>query len=230
MLKIAGLEKLSLIDYPGKLSAVVFTHGCNLRCEYCHNPELVIQNIEPEDIYDPQKVLQFLKARKDKLDAVVITGGEPLLYDDLEPFLKSIKALGYLVKLDTNGLLPNKLKKLIKYGSVDYISMDIKYPEGDYLTFTGKGALRNVKLSIDIIMNSGMDYEFRTTYVKGIHTVESSKAIGEMITGAKQYYVQNFRAGKTINPTLSEQNSFTEKELKILKKNIRPYVLNVEIR
>jgi pyruvate formate lyase activating enzyme len=230
MLKIAGLEKLSLIDYPSKLSAIIFTHGCNLRCEYCHNPELVIQDIAPEEIYDPEKVLRFLKSRVGKLEAVVITGGEPLLYDDLEPFLKSIKDLGYLVKLDTNGLLPSKLKKLIQHGVLDYISMDIKYPEGDYLTFTGENALKSVKQSISIIMNSGIDYEFRTTFVKGIHTVDSSKAIGGMINGAKQYYVQNFRAGKTINSTLSEQNSFTERELKTLKKNIKPFVLNVEIR
>jgi len=230
MLKIAGLEKLSLIDYPSKLSAIIFTHGCNLRCEYCHNPELVISPIAPEDIYDPEKVLRFLKSRTGKLDAVVITGGEPLLYDDLEPFLRSIKDLGYLVKLDTNGLLPSRLKKLIKHGVVDYISMDIKYPEVDYLTLTGENVLNKAKQSIALIMNSGIDYEFRTTFVKGIHTIESSRAIGEMIKGAKQYYVQNFRAGKTINPTLSEQNSFAEKELKILKKNIKPYVLNVEIR
>ncbi len=230
MLKIAGLEKLSLIDYPGKLSAIVFTHGCNLRCEYCHNPELVIQDIAPEEVFDPAKVLKFLKNRFGKLEAVVITGGEPLLYDDLEPFIKSIKDIGYLLKLDTNGLLPEKLEKYIKDGLLDYISMDVKYPENDYLTYTGENALGNVKKSIDIIMNSGLDYEFRTTYVKGIHTTNSSKAIGEMIKGAKQYYVQNFRAGKTINPSLSVQNSFTERELKILKKNIKPYVLNVEIR
>jgi pyruvate formate lyase activating enzyme len=230
MLKIAGLEKLSLIDYPGKLAAIIFTHGCNLRCEYCHNPELVIQDISLEDVYDPEKILKFLKSRIGKLDAVVITGGEPLLYDDLEPFIKSIKALGLLVKLDTNGLLPDKLKKLISHGVIDYISMDIKYPEGDYITFTGENSLKHVKESINLIMDSGIDYEFRTTYVKGIHTLEASVAIGEMIKGAKQYYIQNFRAGKTINPTLSDQNSFTERELKVLKKNIKPYVLNVEIR
>lgn len=230
MLKIAGLEKLSLIDYPGKLAAIVFTHGCNLRCEYCHNPELVVEEIAPEDIFDPAKVLGFLKNRKGKLDAVVITGGEPLLYDDLEPFIKSVKDLGYLLKLDTNGLLPKKLQNLIKKGLLDYISMDIKYPEGDYLTFTGENTLKNVKQSIEIIMSSGIDYEFRTTFVKGIHTTESSEEIGLLIRGAKQYYVQNFRAGKTINPTLSAQNSFTEKELEVLKKNIKPYVPNVEIR
>jgi len=230
MLKIAGLEKLSLIDYPGKLSAIVFTHGCNLRCEYCHNPELVIQDIAPEEIYDPIKVLKFLKSRVGKLDAVVVTGGEPLLYDDLETFLKSIKALGHLVKLDTNGLLPKKLLKLISHRALDYISMDIKYPEGDYLTYTGENALNDIKRSISIIMESGVDYEFRTTYVKGIHTTNSSISIGEMIQGAKRYYVQNFRAGKTINPSLSEQNSFTERELRTLKRNIKPYVLSVEIR
>lgn len=230
MLKIAGLEKLSLIDYPGKLSAIVFTHGCNLRCEYCHNPELVVQEIANEDIFDPVKVLRFLKSRQGKLDAVVITGGEPLIYDDLEPFLRVIKGMGYLLKLDTNGLLPEKLQFLIGKNLIDYISMDIKYPASDYITFTGESALSNVKESISLIMSSGLDYEFRTTYVKGIHTVDSSRDIGALINGAKQYYVQNFRAGKTINPTLSEQNSFTDRELKILRKNIKPYVLSVEIR
>lgn len=231
MLKIAGLEKLTLIDYPGKLAAIIFTHGCNLRCEYCHNPELVIHDIKPEDIFDPEKVLTFLKARIRKLDAVVITGGEPLLYyDDLKKFISDIKSMGYLVKLDTNGLLPKKLESLIDAGLIDYISMDIKYPEGDYVTYTGENALKNVKESIKIIMESGLDYEFRTTFVKGIHSTKSSKEIGLLIKGAKQYYVQNFRAGKTINSTLSSQNSFTEDELETLAKNIRPYVLNVEIR
>jgi len=230
MLKIAGIEKLSLIDYPGKLAAIIFTHGCNLRCEYCHNPELVTQEITQENVFDPIKVLKFLKDRQNKLDAVVITGGEPLLYDELEPFIKVIKEMGYLLKLDTNGLLPDKLQGIIGKNLVDYISMDIKYPESDYLTFTGENALNNVKKTISIIMNSGLDYEFRTTYVKGIHTVDSSRDIGILINGAKQYYVQNFRPGKTINPTLSAQNSFTERELRTLRRNIKPYVLNVEIR
>lgn len=230
MFRIAGLEKLTLIDYPGKIAAVIFVYGCNLRCEYCHNPELVIGELNEQNIFDNQKVLKFLKSRVGKLDAVVITGGEPLIYDGLEEFMREVKDMGYLVKLDTNGLLPNKLSNLVKKNLLDYISMDIKYPEGDYLTFTGQDALEKVKKSIKVIMNSGIDYEFRTTYVKGIHDTNSSTLIGEMIKGAKQYYVQNFRPGKTINPTLSSQNSFTEKELKKLAKNIKPYVLNVEIR
>lgn len=230
MFRIAGLEKLTLIDYPGKIAAVIFVYGCNLRCEYCHNPELVIGELNEKNIFDNEKVLKFLKSRIGKLDAVVITGGEPLIYDGLEELMRAVKDMGYLVKLDTNGLLPDKLSNLIKKNLLDYVSMDIKYPEGDYLTFTGKDALGKVKESIKIIMNSGIEYEFRTTYVKGIHDTGSSTLIGEMIKGAKQYYVQNFRPGKTINPTLSSQNSFTEKELRKLAKNIKPYVLNVEIR
>jgi pyruvate formate lyase activating enzyme len=230
MLKIAGLDKLTLIDYPGKVAAIVFTYGCNLRCEYCHNPELVVEPLKEEYILDENKILNFLKSRVGKLDALVITGGEPLIYDDLEDFIVKVKDLGYLVKLDTNGLLPEKLSYLIKKNLLNYISMDIKYPEGDYLTYTGNDALKKVKQSISIIMNAGIDYEFRTTYVKGIHNTKSSEEIGKMIEGARNYYVQNFRPGKTINSTLSSQNSFTEKELKVLAKNIKPYVLNVEIR
>lgn len=228
MLKIGGFEKLSLSDYPGKLASVVFTYGCNLRCEYCHNPELVIRSLEYE--FDASQILKYLEERKKKLDAVVITGGEPLIYSDLQEFLEKLKNLGYLVKLDTNGLLPNKLKKTISSELLDYISMDVKYPSDGYITYAGEDALENVKQSIEIIKNSGIDYEFRTTYVKGIHNTESSVEIGKMIDGAKQYYVQNFRSGKTIDPSLSESNSFTDKELLILKENIKPYVVNVEIR
>lgn len=230
MFRIAGLEKVSLIDYPGKISAIIFTHGCNLRCEYCHNPELVIHELKEEDTFDNEKVLRFLKSRTGKLDAVVITGGEPLLYDELEDFVIKIKDMGYLVKLDTNGLLPKKLSNLLKKNLLDYVSMDIKYPEKDYTTYTGENTLKKISESISTIMNSGVDYEFRTTYVKGIHDTNSSISIGQMIKGAKQYYVQNFRPGKTINPTLSSTNSFTEAELRTLKRNIKPYVLNVEIR
>lgn len=230
MLRIAGLEKLTLIDYPGKIAAIVFTHGCNLRCEYCHNPELVIREPNQEELFDEEKILKFFQSRIGKLDAIVITGGEPLIYDGLEEFVSKVKDMGYLVKLDTNGLLPDKLSEIIKKGIIDYIAMDIKYPEKDYVTFTGQNALEKVKRSIKLIMDSGLDYEFRTTYVKGIHNTDSSIAIGEMINGAKQYYIQNFRPGKTINPTLSAQNSFTEKELNILRKNIQPFVSNVEIR
>ena len=231
MLNIAGFEKISLIDFPGKLSAIVFTYGCNLRCEYCHNPELVVEPLKEEQLLDEEKILKYLESRSGKLDAVVITGGEPLLYyKDLRSFIKKIKKLGYLVKLDTNGLLPERLQSLIKNGLIDYISMDIKYTTEGYEQYTGVDTLDKIKQSIKLIMNSGLEHEFRTTYVKGIHNTDSSKGIGELINGANLYFIQNFRPGKTINSSLSAQNSFTEKELRKLKKNAKPYVKNVEIR
>lgn len=231
MLNIAGFEKISLIDYPGKLSSIVFTYGCNLRCEYCHNPELVVEPLKEEQLLDEEKILKYLKGRSGKLDAVVITGGEPLLYyQDLRSFIKKIKKLGYLVKLDTNGLLPDRLQSLIKSGLLDYISMDIKYSGEGYEQYTGIDTLKKIKQSIRLVMQSEIDYEFRTTYVKGIHNTDSSKGIGELINGANLYFIQNFRPGKTINPSLSAQNSFTERELRKLKKNVKPYVKNVEIR
>lgn len=231
MLNIAGFEKISLIDYPGKLSAIVFTYGCNLRCEYCHNPELVVEPLKEELLLDEEKILKYLESRSGKLDAVVITGGEPLLYyQDLRSFIRKIKKLGYLVKLDTNGLLPNRLQSFIKSALIDYISMDIKYSADGYEQYTGSDTLKKIKQSIKLIMGSGLEHEFRTTYVKGIHNTDSSKGIGELINGANLYFIQNFRPGKTINSSLSAQNSFTEKELRKLKKNVKPYVKNVEIR
>ena len=231
MLNIAGFEKISLIDYPGKLSAIVFTYGCNLRCEYCHNPELVIEPLKENLLLDEDKILKYLSSRIGKLDAVVITGGEPLLYyKDLCEFIKKIKKLGYLVKLDTNGLLPSRLQSLIKSNLLDYISMDIKYPADGYELYAGKSVLGKITESINIIMDSEIEYEFRTTYVKGIHDINSSHGVGELINGAELYFIQNFRPGKTINPALSSQNSFTESELKKLKVNVKPYVKKVEIR
>lgn len=231
MLNIAGFEKISLIDYPGKLSAIVFTYGCNLRCEYCHNPELVIEPLRENRLLDEEKILKYLNSRVGKLDAVVITGGEPLLYyKELREFIKKIRDLGYLVKLDTNGLLPDRLQRLIKSRLIDYISMDVKYSSKEYELYTGTATLEKIKRSIQLIMNSGLGYEFRTTYVKGIHDTNSAKGIGGLISGANLYFIQNFRPGKTINTSLSTQNSFTEKELRKLKRSIKPFVKNVEIR
>lgn len=231
MVKIGGLEKTSLLDYPGKISAIIFTYGCNLRCSYCHNPELVIEEFDKERSVSEKYLLSFLESKKGKLDAVVITGGEPLLHNDLEKLIKKIKKMGFLVKLDTNGLLPDRLKTLIRNGLLDYIAMDIKYPSADYPAMTGYPAVRDkIKESIEIIMNSGIDYEFRTTYVKGIHTFESAKRIGLMISGARVYYVQNFRDGKTITPGFDSSNSFTEKELKKLRSTVSPYVKRALIR
>jgi len=231
MVKIGGLEKSSLIDYPGKVSAVVFTYGCSLRCPYCHNPELVIERFN-KDIQIRQKYFfDFLKKRVGKLDGVVITGGEPLIYDDLDIFICKIKKMGFLVKLDTNGMHPDKLQYIIDKGLVDYIAMDVKYSESSYIKLAGgKIAYRKISKSIQIIMNSGIEYEFRTTYVKGIHDLDSVEQIASLIKDSRVYYIQNFREGKSIDPTLSSINSFSPTELKKIKQIAKKYIKNVVIR
>lgn len=225
---IAGFEKNSLLDYPSKIASIVFTYGCNLRCGYCHNPELVTEPCKKEVVIPENMVLEYLRKRKGLIDALVITGGEPTLQSDLIPFIKKVKRLDLLVKLDTNGVLDSVVKEIIGLDIVDYWAMDIKYPQEYYKEYDiDTQAIRH---SIDMIMDSGKDYEFRTTYVKGLHSIEDAKGIGEMIEGCKNYYIQNFRKGKTIDPTLNRSNSFTEDELKVIEKIITPYVDRVAIR
>jgi pyruvate formate lyase activating enzyme len=228
---ISGFQKSTLLDYPGKVACILFTYGCNLRCEYCHNPELVIFPCQKKNIVQEEEVFSFLESRKALLDAVVITGGEPTLQKDLIPFIKKIKNMGYLVKLDTNGTNSKIVEDILNLDIVDYWAMDIKYEKELYIqNLTENINYEEIKRSIWLIMERGKDYEFRTTYVKGIHTTESANGIGELIEGAKRYYIQNFRPGKTINPSLNRSNSFTPKELKEIKKEISNYVKNVEIR
>lgn len=231
MLKISGLQKSSLLDYPDRISAVLFTHGCNLRCPYCHNPELVIEEFCKGTEISQKDLFEFLRRRVGKLEGVVITGGEPLLHNDLEEFVKKIKNMGYLVKLDTNGTFPKRLQKIIDHRLVDYLAMDVKYSKSQYIISSAdRGIGEKIRESIEIIKNSGIDYEFRTTFVKKIHNLESAEKIGEMIEGANSYYIQNFRPGKTINPSLTSENSFTKKELEQIRKIMKKYVKNVYIR
>lgn len=228
---ITGFQKSTVLDYPGKVSALIFTYGCNLRCEYCHNPELVIQPCVPSNIFKEEYILQFLKERKNLLDAVVITGGEPTIQPDLIPFIQKIKDLEYLVKLDTNGTDSKIVKDILDLDIVDYWAMDVKYERELYRQMLEeKINYKEIGESISLIMKNAKDYEFRTTYVKGIHTLRSAKGIGELIKGSKRYYIQNFRPGKTINPDLNMSNSFTPKELESIKKVVSKYVKNTQIR
>jgi pyruvate formate lyase activating enzyme len=225
---IAGFEKNTLLDYPGKVASIIFTYGCNLRCPYCHNPELVIKPIDKKNLFSEESILNYLKKRKGLIDALVITGGEPTLQKDLVPFIRKAKDLDILVKLDTNGTNDDIVEHIISLNIVDYWAMDIKYPS-ELLKDYGIDA-QKVKNSIEMIMNSGKEYEFRTTYVKGIHNIDDAVNIGKMIEGANNYYIQNFRKGKTIDPKLNETNSFTQKELEEIKEKISPYVKKVKIR
>ena len=209
-MKIGGFVKQSLIDYPGKVAAVVFTQGCNFRCGYCHNPQLVLPELflnKPE--YIPLNIISYLNERKSWLDGVVVTGGEPTIHKDLPEFLKEIKALGYSVKLDTNGSNPYMLQRIIKDKLADYIAMDIKIPleDGLYAKIIGISDVteitENILTSVLILKNAPMDVEFRTTSIPGIHNEAMIELIKKYIGNDKRYVINTFREGKTIK---SHQN------------------------
>lgn len=223
-MKIGGLQKFSLIDYPDKVACVVFTQGCNFRCPYCHNPELVkpemfLESLNEEEFFD------FLKERKGKLDAVVITGGEPTLQYDLIEFIKKIRDLGFLIKLDTNGSNPGMLKEIIDQKLVNYVAMDIKAPLDKYESIAGtKTDIKKIKQSIELIKNSGIDYEFRTTVVKNMLSPKDLKQIGEEIKGAKKYFLQKFISSKAVDEKMLNETTYTDEEFKELEKQLNKLV------
>lgn len=227
--KLAGLQKTTFIDYPEKIACIVFTQGCNFRCGYCHNPEL-FENKEP--VLSVPAFFEFLNKRKGKLDGVVITGGEPTLHGkDLIEVIKEVKSLSFLVKLDTNGTHPDVLQELLNENLLDYIAMDIKAPLTKYKTITQTDIdTKIIKKSIDMIMNSGVDYEFRTTIVKSQLSVEDLRQIGELIQGAKRYYMQKFLATKILDETLMSEESYTDEEFKNLRTILEEYVDFVDYR
>jgi len=190
---IYGLQKLSLLDYPGMLAATVFTGGCNLRCPFCHNASLVTRFSENQRISE-EEVLSFLERRRGLLDGVCITGGEPLMQEDLADFIIKIREMGFLIKLDTNGTLPEKLDSLIKRSLVDYVAMDIKNSFEKYPLTVGITDFdpKPVFESAELLMRVAIPYEFRTTLVRAYHTDEDIEKIGKAIAGAKNYFLQNF--------------------------------------
>lgn len=227
-MKIGGLQKCSLIDYPGKISAIVFTIGCNFRCPYCHNPELVDETSEE---ISEDAIFEFLGRRKNLLDAVTITGGEPTMHDDLIPFIRKIKALGFLVKLDTNGTNPDVIEAVQKEQLVDYIAMDIKAPVDAYEKTVGRPVNADaIRRSITLIMNGTTPYEFRTTVVKTLLSPEDIQAIGKDIEGAKQYYLQKFVPTKTLNPAFLRKTTYTDAEFEEMRTMMGTYVSTCTIR
>ena len=192
-MNICGLQKLSMVDYPGKLAATVFTGGCNLRCPFCHNALLVTRLSESPRL-DSDEVLRFLRSRRSLLDAVVLSGGEPLLQPGAGDFLAAVKDMGYLVKLDTNGCYPDALSEILSKKLADYVAMDIKNSRDKYGLTVGipNFDLAPIDESIRLIRESGTDYEFRTTAVRQFHTAADFAAIGRWLHGSKNYYIQNF--------------------------------------
>ncbi len=225
---IGGIRKTTLIDYPGKIASMVFTVGCNFACPWCHNGGLLTQT----DTIEQGDVMDFLISRKHLIDGVVVSGGEPTLQPDLEGFLMEIKELDLLVKLDTNGSSPETLDLLFGKGLLDYVAMDVKAPLCDYGRVAGvEGFEKNVKASIDLIMNLAPDYEFRTTFVPGLHDSSSAIGIGKLIQGAKIHYLQYFRpVGTILSESYRSSRPMTESELKSYAELISPYVKDVKCR
>ncbi len=227
-MKIHGLQKMTLLDYPSKVAATVFLGGCDFKCPFCHNFEIVNGTLPP--IMDEDELFSFLEKRKGLLDGIVVTGGEPCLNPSLPSLLSGIKDLGYLVKLDTNGYHPEILNNLIGEKLIDYIAMDIKNSRDKYAMTCGLSFLNTdiISRSIDIIMNSGLDYEFRTTVIHEYHTASDFEDIGRWIEGSKAYYLQQYIERATVpdksltSPSKNEMSEF----LDIVKK----YVPNSSLR
>ncbi len=223
---IGGLQKLTLLDYPSKVACTIFAHGCNFLCPFCHNASLVIE--KPDSAISEEEIFSFLKKRVGVLDGVCLTGGEPLLQKDVADFLKKVKALGYSVKLDTNGSFPDKLALLIEENLVDYVAMDVKNCFDRYVFTAGIAAdVKKIEKSIDLLKSGKVDYEFRTTIIKGHHDEESVALMAETLTGAKRYFLQNFvDSGFLIGKAegVSEENM--RKFLAIAKR----FVPNTELR
>lgn len=215
-MKIAGLVKSTLIDYPGKVAAIVFTQGCNFRCGFCHNPDLIpLENKQLE--INANDVFDFLETRRGKLDGVVITGGEPLIQSDILSFIKKIKEMGFLVKLDTNGSNPLVLRQIIDQKLVDYVAMDIKNSLSSYPAICGFSDIDKVLSSVDLVMNSGVDYEFRTTVLPRFHSTNELIELAKIICGAKRFTIQGFRPNIVFDETLRSERSFTREELLSIK-------------
>ena len=227
---IGGFQRFSLIDYPGKICAIIFTQGCNFRCPYCHNPELVNAR-RPQHPIPEEDVFSFLKKRRNKLDAVVITGGEPILQVDLLEFLEKIKTMGYLIKLDTNGSDPRVIEKIIDRRLADYLAMDVKAPLEKYQEITNSNIdYDEIKQSIRLIMHSGIDYEFRTTIVKSQLSEENILEIGKLIRGAKLYVLQRFVPSKVIDPKFLNELTFSDGKLKALQDTLKDLVVQCIVR
>jgi pyruvate formate lyase activating enzyme len=239
-MKIGGLQKLSLIDFPGKIAATVFLIGCNFKCPFCQNPELVdSEKIKKQPLISEKDFFKFLNERKDFLEGVCITGGEPTIHKDLVDFIKKIKQKGFLVKLDTNGSNPEVLKKLLKANLLDFIAMDIKtslgkyekvYPVKSRNAGAAKQLFNRVKKTIDLIKNSGIDYEFRITIVPGLVEKKDIGEIGHWLKGVKKFALQQFQNKKVLDKKFEKIKPYSDEVLKDFQKILEEYIEKVELR
>ncbi len=233
-MKIGGLQKVTLVDYPGHVACTIFLSGCNFRCPFCYSKELVLK--EEMDIHpsiSEEYLFSFLEGKKGLLEGCVLCGGEPTVNgDELVDFARKIKKMGFMIKLDTNGSNPEVIKKLAKENLLDYVAMDIKAPLSKYKEAIGTDIdVDKVKDSIEFIKNSGIDYEFRTTVVPGIHSLEDIILVAKEIAPAKKYFLQNFRGEKgTIDPRFNDVKPYGDKIMAELGKEISKYFKVFKIR
>ena len=228
---IAGLQKLTLLDFPGVVACTLFTAGCNFRCPWCHNAGLVLPEELADSLMENGEVLSFLEKRKGVLDGVCVTGGEPLLQAELPDFRRRVKDLGYRVKLDTNGSFPEKLEALVRENLVDRVAMDIKNGPSRYAETAGLPHLdlTAVTASKDFLLSDAVDYEFRTTVVRGLHTEESLLEAADWIAGAKQWFLQQFKdSGNLIHG--EGLSAFSEDEMRGLLETLKTRIPAVELR
>jgi len=230
-MKIGGIQPMTLIDYPGKVAMTLFTIGCNFRCQFCHNPDLVLPKKNPS-VYNEQEVFNLIKSRGHLLDAVCLTGGEPCLQKDLLKFIKKLKALGLAVKLDTNGTMPNVLEDLLKHDLIDYFAMDIKAPWQKYAQVTThRASVEKIKKSAIIIKSSGLTHEFRSTVVPGLHTAQDVVTMARQVKGADKFFIQRFvSAPRLVNDDWQDTKNFTYQELNQIKNKIKDWFKVCSVR
>lgn len=228
---LGGFQKLTLLDYPGKIATTVFTLGCSFRCPFCHNPELVDLRLAHNEESE-KEFFDFLEKRKGKLEGVCITGGEPTIQPDIIDFIKKIKKMGFLVKLDSNGTRPDVLKKIFDQKLVDYVAMDIKSSLEKYSETVGTKIDKDrIRLSVNLIRNSKVPYEFRTTVVPGLHEEKDFLEIAKWISGAQAYYLQEYREDqKILDPNLKKVTKGKSLDLEKIKKMIEKNFDKIEIR
>ena len=222
-MKICGFNKTTLLDYPGRVASTIFLGSCNFRCPFCHNASLVIDTYKNQEIPE-EELFSFLKKRTGVLDGVCVTGGEPLIQQGIEDLLMNIKELGYAVKLDTNGSFPDKLRRLVEQGLVDYVAMDIKNSQESYGKTIGieEYDIENVNRSVQYLLRGNVPYEFRTTVVQELHRRSDFESIGRWIEGAQHYYLQQFvDSGDIIHPGLHGYNKdIMNQALEIVRKRV----------
>lgn len=228
-MRISGLQKLSMVDYPGKLAATVFTGGCDLRCPFCHNAPLVLRVAETPAL-SQEEVLSFLRTRQGLLDGVVLSGGEPLLQAGAAEFLAAVRSLGFSVKLDTNGCHPEALANILERGLTDYVAMDIKNRREKYAETAGMPGfdLAPVEESVRLLQSSGVDFEFRTTVVREFHTAADIRAIGQWLEGSPRYFLQKFVDSGDLVGTGC--HGLEDAEMRALAETARPWFREVALR